>query len=260
MIFSIVLLTACWVQDTPSGDELRAALTHKEAKIRIRAAEQLDKYDLKSDPKMWPVAMAALKDSDADVRERVANALRHLRGTKMMKPVVKAMISILSDDSDNTVRGRAMNTLAFMGSEAQEAVPTLMKALADKDPQIRAGAACVLYQLAPKDKEVVLRFVELTKDPVGNVRATAACGLGQAIGLGVHKDIAIPALVRLLGDADEQVRRCLVTGIDCLGAAAAGAVKTLEKMSKEDPDSEVRFWAAKAVKKIRRAMEKQADQ
>src|SRR6516225_8324136 len=121
-------------QDYSSGKGLRAALKDKEAKVRTRAAEQLDGYDLKADPEMIAAVVDALKDVDEDVRRLAADALGKLRDTKEAKSYVPMLLEVASKDKSYKVRERAVNSLASFEGAAKGAVPGLIKALGDTDP------------------------------------------------------------------------------------------------------------------------------
>jgi hypothetical protein len=85
----------------------------------------------------------ALSDSDAVVVQHVGNALAGL-GPKS----VPALVGALSHP-DKAVRGRAAEVLGRLGAAAQagEALPALLKALKDKEVEVRRAAAFALSQL-----------------------------------------------------------------------------------------------------------------
>ena len=69
---------------------------------------------------------------------------------------------------DNSVRGCAATTLSFMGSEAKEAVPALIKALKIEDPWLRKNVLYTLGQIGPDAKEALPALNKLATSSTDN--------------------------------------------------------------------------------------------
>jgi hypothetical protein len=90
----------------------------------------------------------------------------------------------------------AAASLARIGADA---VPQLIAALKDHEPEVRAASAKALALMGPKASSAVPALIDALNDSDENVRRTAARALGQ-IGPAAHD--AIPALVELLKHPD----------------------------------------------------------
>jgi HEAT repeat protein len=251
-----ILICRASAQERPSGETIRAELKDKHVKIRILAAKELDKYDIPSDPEMVDAVKAALKDESAEVRRLAAHSAYKLRNTKFAKDFVSPLLLLAEKDKDPKVRERALNSLACLEAEAKEVVGPLIKMLgSEKDAEIREGIVTMLPQVAPADKNVITALAKSLKDSGPRVRLFSAIGLRDAIRLGHHKEIAVPALIEALKDETWPVRREAATGLGDAGGAGRPALKTLEKLAKEAPD-EVPTRAAfqRAIEQIREAI------
>jgi hypothetical protein len=85
----------------------------------------------------------ALSDSDPVVVQHVGNALAGLGGR-----AVPALVGALAHP-DKAVRSRGAEVLGRLGAAAQagEALPALLKALKDKEVEVRRAAACAISQV-----------------------------------------------------------------------------------------------------------------
>jgi HEAT repeat protein len=107
-----------------------------------------------------------------------------------------------------------VTALGHVGLEANDAVPELAAALADKDKHVRAAAAEALSKVGK-----------------------AAKG-------------AVPALVKALGDESALVRANAAVALGDLANEGRPAVGALTKLYQKDEDPDVREHAAEALKKI----------
>jgi HEAT repeat protein len=107
----------------------------------------------------------------------------------------------------------------------------------------RAHAASALGGIGPVAKDAVPGLVKLLHDPDENVRRAAADALG---GIG---PAAVPGLAKLLHDPDGNVRGYAASALSRIGPAAEAAVPALAAALK-DADAEVRWWVADALKAI----------
>ena len=101
-----------------------------------------------------PALIDALKDEDAQVRWRAAEALGAIRQAS-----VPALMTALKDEQAE-VRWRAADALGMMGSAAKDAVPSLVEALHDESWLVRERAAHALGEIGPEAEAAVPALVE----------------------------------------------------------------------------------------------------
>lgn len=135
-------------------------------------------------------------------------------------PVEQLAAQLKSEDRD--ARYEAAKQLADYGPEAIEAVDELAAALTDVDPKVRYRSA----------------------------KALSKIGLGAGA--------AADAVAAALEKADEKSRYYLVKTLANVEDAAVGAVDQLARLLSNDPNPEVRYYAAKALGKIGREAQRAA--
>jgi hypothetical protein len=90
----------------------------------------------------------------------------------------------------------AADALARIGSPA---VPSLVQAMQNPDPQIRLKAVKVLGRMGPDAKDAVPDLIRLLEDPDEEIRKAASRTLGR---IGPAAQEAVPALMRTLFQAN----------------------------------------------------------
>jgi HEAT repeat protein len=115
-----------------------------------------------------------------------------------------AQLQRMLDDSDPAVQVQGAFGLAQHGSDAKDAVPTLVKALTSKETLVRQNVALALGKIGPDAKEAVPALVDALNDPEWSVRRQAAMALGE---IGPEARAALPALENQARDANELVRK-----------------------------------------------------
>jgi alpha-L-fucosidase len=118
-----------------------------------------------------PVLMDVLQDADAGIRAMACTAFRQLASDG--KSGIPALIGRLSD-VDQEVRVRAAEALTRIGTSAQD---PLVRALKDRDPRTRRGAAEVLGSYGGEAKSVLVDLTEAAKDEEAAVRDAAAASI-----------------------------------------------------------------------------------
>jgi HEAT repeat protein len=157
----------------------------------------------------------------------------------------------------------AADELAMVGPSV---VPLLVKALKDKDPRVRAGAAEALGQMVKPPRMaayspdqpfgIQLRvasangavlapaapgLAEALQDPDSNLRNQAAITLAL---IAPNDQRAVPILVQLLEGADKPLREAALAALDGMGESAKDAVPTVERMLATDKDPHAAAQAA----------------
>jgi HEAT repeat protein len=128
------------------------------------------------------------------------------------------------------------------------AVPPLLRALRDPDEEVRANAAEALHTPGHHDsKSSVSALTMALGDPAAGVRSCAAQTVGD---FGAAAESAVPDLIRLLADTDEDVRMFAVSSLGSIGHEIGPRAQTVApalcKML-ADPAESVRWEAADAL-------------
>jgi HEAT repeat protein len=116
---------------------------------------------------------------------------------------------------DPADRMEALGMLLAMGREAESAIPSLLGALKDGDPRVRARAAMAIPFILrapdnPRADDVRAALTAALADPDPGARHTAAMALGMRE---PHPKSIIPALIEAAGDADPMVRAWTVSAL-----------------------------------------------
>lgn len=125
-------------------------------------------------------------------------------------------------DKDVAKRSEATVALRALGPDAHDAAKDLIRALKDKEPDVRSGAALALAKIGAR--EAVTEIAALLEDKMGNVRIDAARALA------LFKEGAAPALprlIKLLKQDREPARAAVIDVVREIGPEARGAVPVL---------------------------------
>ncbi|WP_375329448.1 HEAT repeat domain-containing protein [Microcystis sp. BLCC-F210] len=177
--------------------------------------------------------LKALKDSDEDVRGNAVEALAEIGTETAIAGLLKAL-----KDSYFSVRWKAAEALGKIGSET--VIPGLLKALEHSDEDVRRKAAEALGKIG--SETVIPGLLKALKDSDKYVRGNAAEALGK-----IGSETAIAGLLKALKDSDKYVRGNAAEALGKIGSetAIAGLLKALK-----DSDKYVRGNAAEALGKI----------
>jgi HEAT repeat protein len=151
--------------------------------------------------------MAALEDSDADVRAGAAGALGSL-GNPEAKPALRKCLK------DTAWRVLYESATALGNLQDVEAIPDLVELLRNGDKNVRGGVASALGAIG--DPTVVGPLTEALQDQDKDVRAAAARALDT-----LADPTAVPALIAMLGDGDGNVRGAAMAALGGVGNAQA---------------------------------------
>ncbi|MFE5720385.1 fumarate reductase/succinate dehydrogenase flavoprotein subunit [Streptomyces erythrochromogenes] len=202
---------------------LRAALAVPDAAVRAAALEALRALRL-GDAGLYA---AALADAGVDVR------IHAVRG--LVSVDAAAELAAAAGDPAREVRVAVAKGLAAVRDPAPAPLDPL---LSDADPLVRGAALGALASVGCPDGYARTAVAALA-DPAWQVRAGAAAGLSAAAA-----ETAVPALAKVLADADADVRKAAVLALlahrDSAEARAALATAV------GDPDADVRAYAARA--------------
>jgi CubicO group peptidase (beta-lactamase class C family) len=179
----------------------------------------------------------ALGDRDPEVRWASVVALTHI-GADAVPSLVKA----LADEKDD-VRANAALTLGRIGKQAKAAVPGLTAALKDRSSRVRENAAEALGSLGPDAGTAVEALLVCLSDRDPYVAGKSAEALSR-IG-----PTAVAGLIGALDVSDPATRWSATIALEKMGQDASPALPALTR-SLGDASSEVRWGAAVALGNI----------
>jgi HEAT repeat protein len=152
-----------------------------------------------------------------------------------------------TSDADRLIRWASAKTLSFFPPDKLTvAVPNLIQLLNDSDLDVRITAAGTLEGMGPlaKDAAVALGQAATRGDADGRIAAIhALLALGTE-----HGKAAVPHLIEVLGqrDADAKAIATAAYALGRFGAAAQTAIPALRRLIGHD-DAEVRIQASEAI-------------
>lgn len=164
---------------------------------------------------------------------------------RLRKLAVPALIEALKDKNPD-IRFCAALTLFSIGWEAKAAVPALITALKDTNVLVRGYAADTLGQIGRDASEALTALISTTKDENAWVRMNAVDALAK---LRQEPRLILPVLIEALQDEDNLVRIYAAEGLGEIGEAAKPATIALNK-ALTDKNIYVAAEAAEALAKI----------
>ena len=135
---------------------------------------------------------------------------------------------------------------AALGRIGKPAVPSLTHALSDRDPAVRHAAAYALGEIGPAAEAAIPNLIQALSDQDSSVRSSTAYSLTM-IGFP-----AVGALSNIIDHADANARQAAVVEFIRFYSSIRGVVRPLNKMAKADDDAS-RARALEALGAIRAA-------
>lgn len=135
-------------------------------------------------------------------------------------------------------RWRAADALGKFGKDALPAGPELIAALDDADPIVRGVASRAVGEVLPDATKAVPALVKLFPD-VDAIRAVSKYRKNGAV--------AVPHLIEMLKHDDSAVRWQSARTLGKIGEPAVPAVPELMRLTRNDPQPQVREHAAEAM-------------
>jgi HEAT repeat protein len=233
------------------GPALAKALDDRDVEVRRMVAETLEQLGEKALPARDALCRA-VRDKDREVSEHAVGALREAgsegiqaildiykrSGPALRRKVVtglglsqgaieglrpeiiqaaaRTLMAALSS-RDVKLRRAGAGGFRWYGRYAQPAVPMLVDAIEDTDPEVRAGAVDSLAFLPAEIGGTMEPAMRLFRDTDASVRQAVIGTLGF---FGKRARAAAPAMVGLLVDEDEDVRREARQTLGWIGPAA----------------------------------------
>jgi hypothetical protein len=136
-------------------------------------------------------------DEISDMRTRLERSLVKDNGAPPRMLGRLGTMPVLNVFRELSLQQTAADSLARIGVAS---VPTLQRALSDRDAGVRARAAQALARIGPEAKDAVPALTSALTDTDANVRRQAARALGQ---VGAAAESAIPQLAHILAQPEE---------------------------------------------------------
>jgi HEAT repeat protein len=179
--------------------------TLKDGKSRYWACVVLSEIGTKAQAAV-PALTDALKDSQAYVRREALLCLGHIGPAA--RPATDAIIGLLNNDDQPTVRAAAAFALAKIGPDAGDSAKTALRnAVAGKDEFVHTVSLWALTRIDPKNEELrsqaVTSLVKTLKHENPRLRSAAANALAD---LNSTASPVLPAFVAALQDQEAAVR------------------------------------------------------
>jgi HEAT repeat protein len=208
------------IGDAKAVPALRKPASDTEPLVRAQAIYALGR--LKADDRdSLAAVISGLADKEAQVRHA---AVRSLAMIKADRKVTIPLVVKLLEDSDPNLAMRALSSIAEAGAEA---IPALNAALTH--PEARYWACLALSEMGPQAKDAVPGLIKVLADERPEVRLQATIALAE---IGPAAKPAVLELTKLLGDKFESVRNSAVFALGRIGdKTAADAVAKADKPS-----------------------------
>lgn len=203
------------------GKEGRLAAIDALAKIEAEQADEALRY--------------ALRDENAEVREKAAAALRRRRATGVWQNALGNQAKQEKEISKEKGSVGQENQRAFEQSGRQE-IDALIAALKDRSLDVQLSAATRLIMTG---RPAVEGLIQALKGENPEIQIAAAGVLGEM------RETAVEPLMEALNDEDRLVRLVAARNLGNIGNKRA--VEALNESLRREPDGEVRATVAEAL-------------
>jgi HEAT repeat protein len=189
-------------------------------------------HDLLADPTSadLPTLLELRSSDDPYVRVRAVDALSRVAVND--ERVIEALIASISDEN-RFVREKGMSVAPLLGPAAARAVPALVEAL--QDDKIGFLAAGALARIGPPAKEAIPALRQELQTAEGYEKLNICKALWS---IEEAASEVVPALIELLNDDFDPIRRDAASLLGKIGPLASAAVPTLVKMVQYVPPPE----------------------
>jgi HEAT repeat protein len=190
-----------------------------------------------------PVLTEMLRDGKPEVRWQAADLLGQMGPAPAGDTAARdALVRALQDD-DPHVRAVAASSLSVLGAAGPEAIPVLCDMLTTGE---RLAALKALVRYGPEAEPAIPRLVKLLTDADSEIRWRAAMTLGK---IGPAARGSVSPLVAALKDEDALVREHAAEALGDIGPDAKEAVPALTT-ALQDADQRVRRDAVRSLGQI----------
>jgi HEAT repeat protein len=235
-LFSALLATCVLAEDAPlSVDKLTEKLASKDRDARRDAAYQLSHLGKAAKPAL-PALLKALDDDDKQIWSDAIAAIAALGpdAQDAIPVLIERLDSRKNRGRQRDQRQGVMRTAYALSRMGPAAVEPLTKALGESDLTMKLGAARALGGMGPAAKDAVPALIKNladSQDPVRDESAQALALIGSAAG---------PALVAALQDADVKRRIGAANALQQMDPAYRDGAKDVEQAATKETDAAVR--------------------
>jgi HEAT repeat protein len=219
--------------------------------IRKAALEVLGTFDAGNLKEAGALAkmVKCFNDDNAVVSETAVKSVGALKGGA--NEVLPAVIEMLAKPETKDL---AKQAIIDIGMAAKSTVPDLVVLTDSKKPEyIRVAAIDSLAALGNQANDAVDDLIPLLQDNNNVVKTAAANALTK---IGRASNDSVPDLVKLLGNKDVNIKLRAIVELSDMGKAASTALATLDQIAKDsgkDSSKELREEAQRAYDKISKA-------
>jgi len=183
---------------------------------------------------------ARMNSSSVEERRAAAKELRGAPKDRKLDPIILQACR----DADADVRMYGYFAIKKIDARGDGVVDALFDGIRDTVVHVRRAVASSLGEINPFPNTMLPAMVKLLVDPDEQIRRMMLSAFSNLQGIGV------PALMRHIETKDDDLRLAIVITLGQIGPAAKGGLSRLQKMSKEDEDLRVKEAAERAVKFI----------
>jgi len=188
----------------------------------------------------YKVYAKRMNSSSVEERRAAAKELRAVPKDKKYDPVILRACR----DRDADVRMYGYFAIKKIDAREEGVIDALFDGIRDTVVDVRRAVASSLGEINPFPNTLLPAMVKLLTDPDEQIRKMMISAFSNLQGIGV------PALMRHIETKDEELRLAIVNVLGQIGPAAKGGLARLKKMSTEDEDLRIRESAERAIKFI----------
>ncbi|MFH1652726.1 MAG: HEAT repeat domain-containing protein [Pseudomonadota bacterium] len=189
-----------------------------------------------------PELNKVLKDPDESIRTAAIEAMSQMISKSTSKILIPIFIRSLTDPN-NIVRSYAAIALGKIGSDAKQAIPSLIRVV-KFDSDCREAAAKSLSKIGPS---AIPALQKLLKGNSSDVKSSAIEALGN---IGAKSKVAVADIIIFLNHPSQRLRIKMLEALGKIGKAAKASISVIIKLLKNDQNYNVRKHAASVLVRI----------
>ena len=215
-------------------------LVSRNDSIRNKAQQELLGLDDEEKKQVVSRLIPALENEVAFVRKWAAISLA-LVGPAAQEAIPSLLQEVSDRQKDAAQAARV--ALSEIGAPDAQQLPSLLKALGDPRDSVRCEAALSIGKMGPAAERAVPLFMDVVQRPV----ETPACVEDALASLGNSVPAALPLVIELLANGKVEVRRKAARVLALAGVKAPDGISALFEAISHDGDHKVRILLAKAL-------------
>ncbi len=233
---------------SPIADDLIALLDSKNIVIKQKALLILPKVAeiACNDEECFEKIIGYLSQGNEILKTSAIECLGNMQ--KYAKKALPDLIAIAVDDVFN--KEQALNAIGQIGAPTKEQAAKMYSTLKDKPNEIKMKFLDIFEDMSSKDDAVkeyvpyILMFLKYNDLTIKQKTRTVLTKIGKA------SPEAVPALIDLLQDTNNEIVSRSIYELGDLGKAASDAVEPLKKIIATTQDKDIKKIATDALQKI----------